>query len=65
LPTNVIERLNGEIRRRVKTQAALPSDDAVLSLLYGLFASGMIQLRRIDGWRRMTDVRSMAGSVAA
>jgi len=63
--TNVIERVNGELRRRIKTQAALPSDEAVLSLLYGLFASGMIRLRRIEGWRRMAEVNSMAGSLAA
>lgn len=28
--TNVIERLNGEFRRRVKTQASLPTEDAAL-----------------------------------
>ena len=49
--TNIIERLHGEFRRRVKTQAAFPSEEAVLVLLYGLMASGQIRLRRIDGWR--------------
>jgi len=49
--TNIIERLHEEFRRRVKTQAALPSEGAVLVLLYGLMASGQIRLRRIDGWR--------------
>lgn len=49
--TNIIERLHGEFRRRVKTQAALPSEGAVLVLLYGLMASGQIRLRRIDGWQ--------------
>jgi transposase-like protein len=28
--TNVIERLNEEFRRRVKTQGALPTEDAAL-----------------------------------
>jgi hypothetical protein len=37
---NVIERLNGEFRRRVKTQGSLPSEDAALLLLFGLIATG-------------------------
>lgn len=54
--TNIIERLHGEFRRRVKTQAAFPSEGAVLTLLYGLMASGQIRLRRIDGWRDLPRV---------
>lgn len=57
--TNVIERLHGEFRRRVKTQAAFPSEGAVLVLLYGLMASGQIRLRRIDGWRDLPRVMAM------
>lgn len=38
--TNIIERAHGELRRRVKTQAALPNEEAVLNLLYGLFVAG-------------------------
>jgi transposase-like protein len=38
--TNVIERLNEEFRRRVKTQGALPTEDAALVLLFGLVVSG-------------------------
>jgi putative transposase len=34
--TNVIERLNGEFRRRVKTQGSLPTEDAALVLVFGL-----------------------------
>jgi transposase-like protein len=49
--TNSIERLNEEFRRRVKTQGSLPNIDAGLKLLYGLFAGGLIQLRRVNGWR--------------
>lgn len=49
--TNGIERMNGEFRRRVKTQGSLPNTEAGLKLLYGLFAAGLIALRRIDGWR--------------
>jgi putative transposase len=47
--TNALERINEEFRRRTKTQASLPGEDAVLLLLYGLLRSGQIMLRRIDG----------------
>jgi putative transposase len=49
--TNAIERLNLEFRRRIKTQGSLPNEQSVLTLFYGLWASGQIRLRRIDGWR--------------
>ncbi len=51
--TNALERINGEFRRRTKTQASLPSQDAVLLLLFGLLRSGHVKLRRIDGWEDM------------
>ncbi len=54
--TNVIERLNEEFRRRVKTQGALPTDDAAVTLLFSLVASGHITLRKIDGWRKLGSV---------
>jgi len=54
--TNVIERLNEEFRRRVKTQGALPTDDAAVTLLFSLVASGQIKLRKVDGWRRLATV---------
>jgi transposase-like protein len=47
--TNALERINEEFRRRTKTQASLPGEDAVLLLLYGLLRTGQIVLRRIDG----------------
>jgi transposase-like protein len=43
--TNTIERLHEEFRRRVKTQGALPNEDAALILLFSLVASGQIRLR--------------------
>ena len=49
--TNAIERLNGEFRRRVKTQSSLPDACAAERLLFGLIVSGQIHMRRIDGWR--------------
>ena len=51
--TNGLERINGEVRRRVKTPGSLPNTDAALTLRYGLFAGGMIVLRRIDGRQGM------------
>ena len=54
--TNVIERLNEEFRRRVKTQGSLPSEDAALVLLFSLVASGQIKLRKIDGARAIAAV---------
>jgi putative transposase len=63
--TNVIERLHGEFRRRVKTQGSLPSEDAALILLFSLVVSGQIKLRRIDGWRKIAAVLSQRPSVAA
>jgi putative transposase len=63
--TNTIERLHEEIRRRVKTQGSLPSEDATLVLLFSLVASGQIKLRRIDGWRKITAVLSQHAAVAA
>jgi transposase-like protein len=54
--TNALERINEEFRRRTKTQASLPGEDAVLLLLFGLLRSGQIVLRRIVGWKDMPAV---------
>src|SRR5262245_40832547 len=51
--TNGLERLNLEFRRRVKTQGSLPSEDAVLALLFGLVATAQIVFRKLDGWQDM------------
>jgi putative transposase len=48
--TNALERINGEFRRRTKTQASLPGEDAVLLLLFGLLRSGAITLHRLVGY---------------
>ena len=56
--TNALERINEEFRRRTKTQASLPDEDAVLLLLYGLLRSGQIVLRRIDGRNDMPKPKS-------
>jgi transposase-like protein len=49
--TNSIERLNEEFRRRVKTQASLPTEDSALVLLFSLVATGQIKLRRLVGYK--------------
>jgi putative transposase len=51
--TNALERINEEFRRRTKTQASLPSQDAVLLLLFGLLRTGRITLRRLVGWKHI------------
>jgi transposase-like protein len=47
--TNCLENLNREFRRRTKTQASFCSEEAAVTLLYGLVAFGQIRLRKIDG----------------
>jgi len=44
--TNALECINEEFRRRTKTQASLPGQDAVLLLLFGLLRSGQINCER-------------------
>jgi len=58
--TNALERINEEFRRRTKTQASLPSQDAVLLLLFGLLRSGQIRFRAIDGWQEMKATQEAA-----
>jgi transposase-like protein len=58
--TNALERINEEFRRRTKTQASLPSQDAVLLLLFGLLRAGHIRVRKIDGWQEMPQVTAAA-----
>ena len=55
--TNALENLNREFRRRrTKTQASFSSEESAVALLFGLIASGQIQLRRIDGYQRPSEV---------
>ncbi|MFH1765505.1 MAG: IS256 family transposase [Gemmatimonadota bacterium] len=54
--TNVIERVNKEFRRRIKTQESFPTEAAALTLLFGLIASGAIRLRKIDGNQKLNEV---------
>ena len=54
--TNVIERLNLEFRRRVKTQGSFPTEDSVLILLFALYASGQIAMVRLSGFKDLQAV---------
>ena len=54
--TNPIENLNREFRRRTKTQASFPNEQAAVTLLFGLVAFGQITLRRIDGHQHLPRV---------
>ena len=58
--TNIVERVIGEFRRRVKTQAILPSEDSALLLLYGLAASGQLRFRKLDGYQELDQVGQVA-----
>jgi transposase-like protein len=62
--TNVIERLNQEFRRRVKTQVCFPTETSVLLVLFGLVGSGMIRMRRIDGYEELETTESGEGGPA-
>lgn len=53
--TNLIERVNEEFRRRVKTQGSFPTEASALVLLFGLIASGTIRLRKIDGYYLLSE----------
>lgn len=58
--TNALERINEEFRRRTKTQASLPGQDAVLLLLFGLLRSGQVKLRALVGYQDMEAVKQAA-----
>ena len=52
--TNAIERLHGEFKRRIKTQAVLPSAETAAMLFWALLASGQINMRKVDGWQTLS-----------
>ncbi len=63
--TNALENLNREFRRRTKTQASFGTEEAAITLLYGLVAFGQIELRRIDGYRHLKALAVRAQAQAA
>jgi transposase-like protein len=62
--TNQIERLNGEFRRRTKTQGSFSNEGAALVVLWALVAFGHIRLRKIVGWQDMPEITSMLNAAA-
>jgi transposase-like protein len=58
--TNIIERINQEFRRRVKTQGPLPSEGAVLRLFFGLLLSGNLNMRKVRGYRHLSALAQVA-----
>jgi transposase-like protein len=52
--TNAIERLHEEFKRRIKTQAVLPSAETAAMLFWALLAAGQIVMRRVDGWQTLS-----------
>lgn len=60
--TNPVENLNREFRRRTKTQGSFSTEEAAVTLLYGLVAFGQIKFRRIDGHH---ELRSMLKDLEA
>ncbi len=53
--SNAIERLHEEFKRRIKTQTMLPSAETVAMSFWALLTSGQITMRKVDGWRTLTD----------
>jgi putative transposase len=56
--TNAIERLHEEFKRRIKTQTVLPSAETSAMLFWALLASGQIVMRKIDGWKTLSQKSS-------
>ncbi len=53
--TNAIERLHEEFKRRIKTQAVLPSAETAAMLFWALLASGQVTMRKVDGWQTLAE----------
>jgi hypothetical protein len=43
------------IKRRIKTQTVLPSAETAAMLFWALLASGQIVMRKVDGWKTLTE----------
>jgi transposase-like protein len=56
--TNAIERLHEEFKRRIKTQTVLPSAETAAMLFWALLASGQITMRKVDGWKTLSEKSS-------
>jgi putative transposase len=63
--TNPLERLNGEFRRRTKTQGSFRTETSAVVLLWSLVAFRQITLRKIDGWKEMIRIEKITWNEAA
>ena len=63
--TNPLENLNREFRRRTKTQGSFATEDAGLTLLFGLVAFGQIRFHKIDGYKHAASLVASASEAAA
>lgn len=62
--TNQIERLNGEFRRRTKTQGSFTNESSALVVLWGLVAFGHVAMRKIDGWQELPKIDAILKDAA-
>lgn len=62
--TNSLESLNREFRRRTKTQGSFGTENAAVTVLYGLVAFGQITLRRITGHQHIARIDQVIESAA-
>jgi transposase-like protein len=53
--SNAIERLHEEFKRRIKTQTVLPAAETAAMMFWALMASGQITMRKVDGWKTLTE----------
>ena len=66
LTPHTIERLNEEIRQRIKTQTVLSCAETLPMPLWALLASGQITMRKVDGWQALDKpIESMPPDLAA
>jgi transposase-like protein len=54
--TNPLENLNREFRRRTKTQSSFATEQAAVTLLYGLVAFGQIRFQKINGYQHVSSL---------
>jgi len=63
--TNAIENVNREFRRRTKTQGSFPTEDAAITLLYGLVAFDQLRMRKINGHQYVAEIANRRSRDAA
>ena len=65
-PTIIAASESGKLQTATfQTQACFGTEEAALTLLYGLVAFGQIQLRKIDGYRDLSAFLAREGSTRA